>query len=485
MSILYKIINWVIFLGYWIFITFIIIKILNKRRTIPYSLSWILIIYFLPLFGIITWVFFGELYSDKKKDKIASIILPQTTNWFNSLKINKSFFNIKNSDVASSVFKLCKNRQCLSGIKCNKLELLTSTKKIIKIIIQDINLAKYNIEMVFYIWKPGGIVDEVAMALIKSSKRGILCRIILDSAGSIEFFKSPWVKIMRNSGIQIVEAMKVNLFRIFLRRVDLRQHRKIILIDNYIAYTGSMNLIDPLFFKQSLGIGQWVDIMARMEGPIAATIGIVYSFDWEIETGKRILPIFNVNYKKNNFKNKNVIQVIASGLGFPENMIHQVLLTVFYSAKKRLIITTPYLVPSDDLLHAICTASHRGVKVTIIIPKNNDSLLVHWASKAFFTELLESGVKIYQFKKGLLHTKSILVDNQLSVIGTVNLDMRSIWLNFEITLIIDDKLFSKNLYCIQKEYINNSILINKKLWNTRSIWKKIIEKIFYFFSPLL
>jgi cardiolipin synthase len=148
-------------------------------------------------------------------------------------------------------------------------------------------------------------------------------------------------------------------------------------------------------------------------------------------------------------------------------------------------MTTPYLVPSDDLLHAICTAAQRGVDVSIILPMKNDSMMVNWASKAFFGELLEAGVKIYQFEDGLLHTKSILVDGQLSLVGTVNLDMRSLWLNFEITLVIDDAGFGGDLAAVQDDYISRSRLLDARLWVKRPLWQRIAERLFYFFSPLL
>jgi cardiolipin synthase len=177
--------------------------------------------------------------------------------------------------------------------------------------------------------------------------------------------------------------------------------------------------------------------------------------------------------------------VIASGPGFPEEMIHQALLTAAYSAREQLIMTTPYFVPSDDLLHAICTAAQRGVEVSIIVPRKNDSMLVDWASRAFFNELLEAGVNIYQFEGGLLHTKSVLVDGQLSLVGTVNLDMRSLWLNFEITLVIDDDGFGADLARVQEDYIARSTLLNGKKWLNRPLWHRIVERLFYFFSPLL
>ncbi|ADP67777.1 cardiolipin synthetase [Buchnera aphidicola str. JF98 (Acyrthosiphon pisum)] len=486
MDIFYNLIKCLIFSTYWLLIANITFRVLIKRRNIPYSMSWLLTIYIIPFIGISIWFFFGELYLGKRQKKIANRIWSISNKWLHELKSCTYIFQIKNSEVATSIFQLCKNRQGLHGIKSKKIKLLTNTKKIMQILIRDIYLARKNIEMVFYIWKPGGMADDVAIALIDSAKRGIHCRLMLDSAGSIEFFQSPWVEIMRKSGIQVVEALKVNLLRVFLRRVDVRQHRKIILIDNYIAYSGSMNLVDPYLFKKSSGIGQWIDLMTRIEGPIATTMGIIYSCDWEIETGLKILPQLPNKKMLENQSNKNAsIQVIASGPGFLKNMIHQALLIAIYSAKRELIITTPYLVPSEDLLEAICTAAQRGVEVSIIIPLYHDSILVKWASRVFFSELLEAGVKIFQFQKGLLHSKSILVDQQLSLIGTVNLDMRSLWLNFEITLVIDDSDFGRNLFCIQNKYISDSQLIDKKAWSMRAYWKRILEKIFYFLSPLL
>uniref|UniRef100_A0A1A9UKB8 PLD phosphodiesterase domain-containing protein n=1 Tax=Glossina austeni TaxID=7395 RepID=A0A1A9UKB8_GLOAU len=304
----------------------------------------------------------------------------------------------------------------MEGVKSNNINILTNSDEMMHTVIKDINLAQTNIEMVFYIWHPGGWANQVAEVLIRAANRGIKCRLILDSAGSSNFFRSIHVKMMRGAGIKIVKALHVNILRIFFRRMDLRQHRKMILIDNRIGYTGSMNMIDPKYFKKHSGVGQWIDIMIRVEGPVVSAMRIIFSCDWEVETGEKIffLPdqIKIVNEEKYNY----TTNIIPSGPGFSEDLIQQVLLTAIYSARKKIVITTPYLVPSDDLLRAICTAAQRGVLVYIIIPKFNDSILVRWASRAFFSELLHSGVKIYQFENGLLHSKSILVDNQLSLV---------------------------------------------------------------------
>ncbi|CAL4042764.1 Cardiolipin synthase A [Buchnera aphidicola (Tetraneura ulmi)] len=479
--------SWIVFIGYLLLIVNVNFKIFIKKKTNPVSNIWIFILYFIPLFGIMIWFFFSEPYLGKRKTNLLKKIWKKNLVQIKKIKYYKNFFSKKNSRVALPLFKLCKNRQGISGVTNNKLELLKNYKKVIKSLIKDISLAKKNIEMVFYIWQPGGIADEVAKALISSSKKGINCRLILDSAGSIKFFKSKWVYVMKKANIKIVEALKINVLKTFFRRIDSRQHRKVVLIDNNISYIGSMNLVDPNLFKQYCKIGQWIDLMIRVEGPIVTTIGIVYSCDWELETGKKILPkLFISKNKEISKKNYSTsMQVIASGPGYTKQIIHQSLLTAIYSAKNQLTITTPYLVPSSDLVHAICTASYRGVNVSIIIPKNNDSFMVKWASRSFFSELLKSGVKIYLFEKGLLHSKSILVDKQLSLVGTANLDMRSLWLNFEITIAIDDKKFGKKLSYLHDEYISKSKLLDPKYWFLRSYWKKIIENFFYLFSPLL
>lgn len=259
-----------------------------------------------------------------------------------------------------------------------------------------------------------------------------------------------------------------------------------IMIDNYIAYTGSMNMVDFCYFKQDAGVGQWIDLMARMEGPIATAMGIIYFCDWEIETGKRILLLLlDVNIMLFEQASGYTIYTIAFGLGFLEDFIYQALLTAAYLAREYLIMTTLYFVLSDDLLYAICTAAQRGVDVSIIFLRKNDLMLVGWASCAFFTELLAAGVKIYQFEGGLLHTKSVLVDGELSLVGTVNFDMRSLWLNFEITLAIDDKGFGADFAAVQDDYILRLRLLDACLWLKRLLWQRVAERLFYFFSLLL
>jgi cardiolipin synthase len=289
---------------------------------------------------------------------------------------------------------------------------------------------------------------------------------------------------MRDGGIELVEGLEVSPWRIFLRRLDLRQHRKIIVVDDEIAYTGSMNMVDPAYFKQNSGVGQWIDIMVRIEGPTVNVLSAIHCWDWEVETGDRQLPL-QPECQIDIPEDSKPVQVVPSGPGMPDQLIGQVLTIAMHQAEKSVRITTPYFVPSADLLETIKTTAQRGVNVELVIPKNNDSMMVKWASRAFYTELLSSGVKIHEFDGGLLHTKSVVIDELFCLVGTVNMDMRSLWLNFEVTLAVEDPAFTTKMHQLQSHYIESSELVDYNKWKQRSIYHRFFERLFYLFNPLL
>lgn len=183
--------------------------------------------------------------------------------------------------------------------------------------------------------------------------------------------------------------------------------------------------------------------------------------------------------------NSHAVQILATGPCFPDDLMAQSLSIAIFSARKSIVITSPYFVPSHNIAEALRIAALRGVEVSIILPKENDSLMVHWASRTFFDDLLAAGVKIYNFNKGLLHTKSMLIDNRLALVGTVNMDMRSFLLNFEVTMVVEDPAFANEISLLHESYIKNSELVDYVTWSTRSVYQRIVEKLFFLFSPLL
>ncbi|PMH46715.1 cardiolipin synthase [Vibrio sp. 10N.286.49.B3] len=469
---------------YWLLVAGVTFRVVLKRRAVSVSLAWLMIIYILPIVGVICYFLFGELNLGRKRAERAKNMFSPFGAWFNQLNDCQAHLPESLGVHIHKIDELCNNRMGLPALSGNTLSLQNSPDKILRSIIKDIESAQSSIRMVFYIWHPGGLVDAVGSALIQAAKRGVKVKLLLDSAGSPKFFRSHWVAMMEQAGIEVVQALEVSPWRIFLRRLDLRQHRKIIVIDDSVAYTGSMNMVDPAHFKQNSGVGQWIDIMVRITGPTVNVLSAIHGWDWEVETGDRELP----NQPECHIdpqQSLHPVQVVPSGPGMPEYLILQVLHIAINQANKSVRITTPYFVPSADLLTVLKMTAQRGIIVELIIPHKNDSLMVKWASRAFYGELLAAGVKIYEFDGGLLHTKSVVIDEQFCLVGTVNIDMRSLWLNFEVTLAVDDAEFTKEMYWLQQSYIDQSYAIDHQEWEKRDLSNRFFERLFYLFNPLL
>lgn len=481
----YQVLTWVGIFLYWLVIAGVTMRVVFKRRVVGVSLAWLMIIYIIPIGGVFAYLLVGELNLGKKRAERAKEMFLPFADWFRCLYDCSGHQPKKISHHARPISDLCENRLGIPTLCGNTLSLQNSPHAILRSLIEDIHQAEESIQLEFYIWHPGGLADEVATALILAAKRGVKVKILLDAAGSMRFFRSHWPKLMRLAGIELIEALAVSPLRMFLRRLDLRQHRKIVVVDNTIAYTGSMNLVDPEHFKTDAGVGQWIDIMVRVTGPTVSVLNGIQAWDWEVETGERYLPLIPSCELDSLPAEPATVQVIPSGPGMPDEIIHQVLLLSIYQAKKSVVITTPYFVPSENLLHALESAAERGVSVHIVIPDKNDSVMVEWASRSFFTELLSAGVKLHRFHAGLLHTKSVVIDDSHCLIGTVNLDMRSLWLNFEVTLAVDNPAFTRQLSQLQQEYIQDSVHIELSEWEKRPVIKKLVEQFFYMFSPLL
>ncbi|MGF1906252.1 cardiolipin synthase [Aliivibrio salmonicida] len=480
----YQALTIVSFILYWLLVAGVTIRVVFKPRPVGVSLAWLMVIYILPVIGVMAYFLIGELNLGRTRGERAKAMFTPYEQWFAQVHHCQSHQPHSISHRISSIHNLCSNRLGIPALSGDTLSLLNTPSEILTAIIRDIEKAEHEINMEFYIWHHGGLADGVASALIQAAKRGVTVNVLLDSAGSIDFFKSHWPRMLRESGVNIVEALSVSPFRMFFRRLDLRLHRKIVVIDNKIAYTGSMNLVDPQYFKQNSGVGQWVDVMVRITGPNVAILNTIYAWDWEVETGIRALPtIPECPFEIDPFN--HTTQVVPSGPGMPDDIIQQVLITAINQARESLTITTPYFVPSEFLLHTLRTTAHRGVKVTLILPKKNDSLMVSWASKSFFETLLNAGVHIFEFKGGLLHTKSVVIDNNYCIIGTVNLDMRSFWLNFEVSLIVDDPEFTKQLTWVLDGYLEHSDAIVLENWQQRNWAHRFTERFFSMFSPLL
>ncbi|MBE2896486.1 cardiolipin synthase [Pasteurellaceae bacterium HPA106] len=484
-SSLSQILSIVIPTALWVLGIGITARLAFKKQAVSVTLAWFLIIFMIPIFGIIAYLILGEIKLGRRRAETFKKLTPLYQQWFHSFD-ECSNLTLRHEHLRfKPLFALCRKALGIPCVLGNELHILNTPKAIYESLLADIERAQHSISMTFYIWAQRGWVEEVNRALESAVARGVKVQLLLDSVGSKVFLASRRCRQMRSRGIHIEEALHANLIRMFFRRADLRQHRKIVVIDDYIAYTGSMNMVDPLYFKADSNVGQWVDIMVRMQGPVALILQGVHHLDWQMETGNAINLLPQCPLKPLEPSDTHGVQILPSGPGFPESMMSQSLLLAISSARESITITSPYFVPSHTIASSLATAAIRGVTVNLIVPKKNDSWLVHWASRTFFDELLSAGVNIYQFDGGLLHTKSILIDRRLALVGTVNMDARSFMLNFEVTMIVDDLRFGEEVNQLQHAYITQSHLLNQQHWAKRPLYQRLLERVCFLFSPLL
>ncbi len=462
------------------------LRVVMRKKEASSTLAWLVIILLIPFAGAILYLILGESRLGQKRAEHAAGSLPVFKNWISSLeKRNKTSGNKQNI----SFYPV--ERQALQVIGMpalpgNSLELIDEADEFFRCLISDIDQARDFCFLEFYIWEDGGLADEVAAAVIRAASRGVTCRILLDSIGSDSFLQSDLAVQMQNSGAKIVESLPAGIFRALFVRVDLRNHRKIAIIDGETAYTGSQNMVDPRFFKQDEDVGEWIDTMVRVRGPVVEAITATFLYDWftendltpeEMDGIDKIIEVEPAG--------DSLVQIVPSGPGFESEGIHDLLLTTIYTARRELIITTPYFVPDNAILIALKSAARRGVDVTIIVPEKIDSRLVQLASRARYSELSRSGVRIMVFSEGLLHSKTITVDNDFSLIGSVNLDMRSFWLNFELTLFVYDKDFTLALRDLQQKYMERAHLLDTDHFSSRPYITRLKENCALIVGPLL
>jgi cardiolipin synthase len=367
----------------------------------------------------------------------------------------------------------------------NEVQLLNNAEEAFPVLIRDIDAAKHTCHLEFYIWDVGGQADEVVEAVLRAAGRGVVCRLLLDSVGSKTFLRSDRVRRLRAAGVAVQEALPVTLRRLLFVRADLRLHRKVVAIDGAVGYAGSLNLADPALFKRDAGVGRWVDALARVRGPAVTALATLFQYDWELETGQTIPAPAVDEVAPAAGEGSAVVQVLPSGPGDRVGAIGQVLLSAVYAARRELVLTTPYFVPDEPLLSALLSAPGRGVDVTLIVPARVDSHMTHYASRSYQADLLAAGVRVALYQGGLLHTKSVAVDGQFSLFGSMNLDPRSLRLDFEVTLAVYDAGFTAALRRLQQTYLERSELLDLTCCRSRGAVERFVEDTARLVGPLL
>jgi len=287
---------------------------------------------------------------------------------------------------------------------------------------------------------------------------------------------------MRADGIEVVAMLPVGLLRSFVARIDIRNHRKVAVIDGRVAFAGSQNITDTDYGHGDL---TWRDLMLRIEGPVLAEFQYTFVVDWYLETGRKLLGDNYFPAAVGNDTADIPLQVLLSGPNTTTENYQRMVIHTIHMARESVTITTPYFVPDESLLEALQVAVLRGVRVTLIVPARYDQILVGHASCAYYTELLEMGVDLRLYSDGLLHAKTLRIDDDLSFVGSSNFDIRSFKLNFELNIALYGSEATTLVRTTQEEYLLQCTALTLEEWEQRPIFTRLTQNLLKLLSPLL
>ncbi len=456
-----------------------------RRLPVGVSLAWMFIVLTFPFAGAVAYLFIGELRLGQRRAARAAQLRTPFHRWLAELKTGQVDWSTRPPS-SEALARMCQKTIGMPVSSGNRFDFLTSSESGLVRLVKDIDAAQQTCHLEFYIWGEGGLADEVAQSVLRAAARGVICRVLLDDVGSREFLRSDWARRLREGGVALQAALPAKFWRLPFVRFDLRLHRKIAVIDGRIAYAGSMNLVDSRFFKRTAGVGSWIDAAVRIEGPAVEPLGITFLGDWAQESQESIQHLRETGNVFSNLPEGTApVQVIPSGPAHDGAAIERIVIATIYSAQRRLTLTTPYFVPDEAMMTALISAAQRGVDVTLILPEKIDSRLAWWASRANQGDLVASGVRVLLFQGGLLHTKSVAVDGEYSLFGSLNLDPRSLHLNFEITLAIYDAVFTAELEALQTQYAEQSRSVVLAEWQSRGRAHAFLENVARLVGPLL
>lgn len=422
-------------------------KILLENRNPAKTAAYLLLILFVPVIGLLTYYFFGVNYRTKKKYRIKKL---NDAVFFERLKLavlessqkviqEKKYFLINQTELANLLL-----RDSLAQLTANNdVKLLINGEEKFSEIIEAFENATHHIHIEYYIIEEGEIANRIKDILIKKSLAGVKVRIIYDDFGS-KSIRKKFANDLRKAGVEIYPFYKTH-FVLLANRLNYRNHRKIIVVDGRIGFTGGINISDRYINNLQRKQVYWRDTHLRIEGDAVQSLQIIFISDWnfcavnEIDLSRPFFPSIQND-------NKQIVQVASSGPDSERATIMLAFFSAIVNATKRIFITSPYLIPNESILTALKQAALSDLDVKIIVPAHSDFSFVNAASQSFFSELLLAGVRIYLYQKGFIHAKTMLLDNNLAIVGTANMDIRSFDLNFEVNAFVYDEKVNANLH---------------------------------------
>ncbi|MCL2584682.1 MAG: cardiolipin synthase [Streptosporangiales bacterium] len=480
----------VVVCGFVIHLLVVLRAITRPNRTPASRVAWIAAIMCLPVLGAVVYPFLGETSigrdrAHRLRDADSRLAAP-------------SGAGAKPGEPdAASVSDLCRSINGFGPTPGNRIELLgdpdappgeptRDCDAAIKGLVEAFDAATEHIHLSFYIWLDDDNGGRVADAISAAARRGVTCRVMVDALGSRDFIRGPRWRQLREAGVHLLAALEdvPRLGRFAVGRVDLRNHRKLVVIDNRVAFCGSQNCADPAF-RVKPKYAPWIDILLRCEGPVARQAQHLFLATWIAETGEDLYKLPAAAPEPEQHRDGVAAQMFGTGPTTLGNSMSDSFVSALYAAEHELIITTPYFVPDEALLRALCAAPRRGVTTTLIVPARNDNPLVGAASRSTYPDLLACGVRLFEYPLGLLHTKSLTADRRIALVGSANMDRRSLELNFENNLLVLDSGFTETVRQRQLGYLSQSTAVEAGTIEARSFRTRLVDDLVGMASPLL
>lgn len=448
--------------------------VLRPHREPASRVAWVVVIIALPLVGIVAYILLGETSIGRKHVARKRKVLAGMPDVAEAAGADATTLQ---PDIPERYAHLFKAGQSVNGFQPagrNQAHLLPDSNATIDSMVADIDAATDHVHLIFYIWLSDNNGLKMVEALKRAAARKVTCRVMADGLGSRAMIASEHWRGMRDAGVHLATALPIGnpLLRPLKGRIDLRNHRKIVVIDNAITYCGSQNCADSEF-RVKAKFAPWVDAMMRFEGPIVRQNQHLFASDWMTHVDEDINDLLRQPLPSG--QPGFPAQVIGTGPTVRFSAMPEVFETLMYTARRELFITTPYYVPDESMQSALCACARRGVVTTIIFPARNDSWIVAAASHSYYSELLAAGVRILEYEGGLLHTKSLTLDGEVTLIGSANMDRRSFELNYENNILLYDPTLTGEMRQRQDIYLKQSRPVSaeavaqwpirRRLWN--------------------
>ena len=454
--------------------------LLRPHREPASRLAWIIAIFALPIAGVILYLLLGETRisrgrRERGRDINAHLYRPPGN------------YDCRTEDCDSAHWApiaLARTVNHLDPTGGNSARLAADSNTAIEEMIADVDAARETAHGCFYIWLADNNGLKLKDAFIRAAKRGVHVRLLADALGSRKLIRSAHWRDMCDAGCEARVALPVGnpLWTVIRGRVDLRNHRKLMVVDNRVAWCGSQNCADPEF-RIKPRYAPWVDIMSRWEGPVAPQCQYLFVSDWIAEGGDDIAELLKGPIPSGS--GEIVAQVLGTGPTAEFDAMPACFSELIHSAREELVVTTPYFVPDEQLLFALTSAARRGVRTVILFPKRNDNWIVAAASRSYYKDLIDAGAEIYEYRPGLLHAKTMVVDRCVGLIGSANLDRRSFELNFENNIMFQDVAFAAAVRARQDEYLADCDRVMREDVERYGIGLRLWQNLLATLSPML